>query len=155
MNPIEGIIKSARGALLGTFPINWPQLIISATACLFMLLIGLYISKKPKRPWQTLSDNFMGNIIEVKNLGKEYKICHQSASYKTLRDNLADFFRQPVRTIRDSRQAKREKFWALEEIDFSVGEGGVVGVMGPMAPANRLCSRFYRGLPCRQPAGRG
>ena len=73
----------------------------------------------------------MGNIIEVKNLGKEYKICHQSASYKTLRDNLADFFRQPVRTIRDSRQAKREKFWALEEIDFSVGEGGVVGVIGP------------------------
>ena len=49
MNPMAGVIKTARGALLGTFPINWPQLLISAAACALALLIGFYYFKKTEK----------------------------------------------------------------------------------------------------------
>ena len=49
MNPIAGVIKTARGALLGTFPINWPQLAISGAACLLALIIGLYYFYKTEK----------------------------------------------------------------------------------------------------------
>ena len=49
MNPMAGVIKTARGALLGTFPINWPQLGISALACLFLLVWGYYYYRKTEQ----------------------------------------------------------------------------------------------------------
>jgi len=49
MNPMAGVIKTARGALLGTFPINWPQLLISGLACLFALIFGFYYFKRTEK----------------------------------------------------------------------------------------------------------
>lgn len=49
MNPMAGVIKTARGALLGTFPINWPQLAISAAACLLALIFGYLYFKKTEK----------------------------------------------------------------------------------------------------------
>lgn len=49
MNPLTGVIKAARAALLGNFPINWPLLGISALACFVLLIIGLYYFKKTER----------------------------------------------------------------------------------------------------------
>lgn len=49
MNPMTGVIKAARSALLGDFPMNWPQLMISAGACVLAFLIGLYYFKKTER----------------------------------------------------------------------------------------------------------
>lgn len=49
MNPMTGVIKTARGAILGTFPINWQQLLISGLASLFLLLLGLYYFKKQEK----------------------------------------------------------------------------------------------------------
>ena len=46
MNPMTGVIKAARAALLGNFPINWPLLGISTFACIFMLFIGYYYFRK-------------------------------------------------------------------------------------------------------------
>lgn len=46
MNPMTGVIKAARAALLGNFPINWPLLGISSLACLFLLLFGFYYFRK-------------------------------------------------------------------------------------------------------------
>lgn len=55
MNPMTGVIKAARSALLGDFPMNWPQLVISAIACLFVLVIGIYYFRK--------TENYFADIV--------------------------------------------------------------------------------------------
>lgn len=49
LNPMTGVIQSARAALLGTTPINWTLLAISSIACLIMLIIGVIYFKKVER----------------------------------------------------------------------------------------------------------
>jgi len=49
INPITGVIKGARGALLGTEPVNWLLLAISFTAVVILFGIGLYFFKKTER----------------------------------------------------------------------------------------------------------
>lgn len=49
MNPMTGIIKAARAALLGNAPINWELLFYSGITCLVFSVIGLYYFKKVER----------------------------------------------------------------------------------------------------------
>ncbi len=49
MNPMTGVIKAARAAILGNAPINWELLLISGIACLIMLIIGIIYFKKTER----------------------------------------------------------------------------------------------------------
>lgn len=49
MNPMTGVIKAARAAILGNAPINWELLLISGVACLIMLIIGIIYFKKTER----------------------------------------------------------------------------------------------------------
>lgn len=49
LNPMTGVIQSARAALLGTTPINWTLLGISFVACLVLLVIGTGYFKKVER----------------------------------------------------------------------------------------------------------
>ncbi len=48
-NPMTGVIKGARGALLGTEPVNWLLLSISLGAVAFIFILGLYMFKKTER----------------------------------------------------------------------------------------------------------
>ncbi|MEK7609628.1 MAG: ABC transporter permease [Patescibacteria group bacterium] len=49
LNPMTGVIQSARAALLGTTPINWVLLSISFSTCLIILIIGIMYFKKVER----------------------------------------------------------------------------------------------------------
>jgi lipopolysaccharide transport system permease protein len=49
MNPMTGVIKAARAALLGNFPINWELLGISAATCFFLLVLGYYYFRKTEK----------------------------------------------------------------------------------------------------------
>lgn len=49
VNPMTGVIQSARAALLGTTPINWLLLSLSLGACLLILVIGIIYFKKVER----------------------------------------------------------------------------------------------------------
>ncbi|MBU1046173.1 ABC transporter permease [Patescibacteria group bacterium] len=49
INPMTGVIKAARAALLETAPVNWTLLLISGVACLILLLVGFYFFKKTER----------------------------------------------------------------------------------------------------------
>ena len=49
LNPMTGVIKATRAALLGNAPINWTLLAISGTTCLIILLVGFYFFKKTER----------------------------------------------------------------------------------------------------------
>jgi lipopolysaccharide transport system permease protein len=49
LNPMTGVIQSARAALLGTTAINWTLLGISFSACLVLLVIGVIYFKQIER----------------------------------------------------------------------------------------------------------
>lgn len=49
LNPMTGVIKAARAAILGNAPINWLLLLISGTTCLVLLIIGIIYFKKAER----------------------------------------------------------------------------------------------------------
>lgn len=49
LNPMSGVIQSARAALLGTAPVNWILIGISFASCLILMLAGIYVFKKVER----------------------------------------------------------------------------------------------------------
>ncbi|MCX6715607.1 MAG: ABC transporter permease [Candidatus Taylorbacteria bacterium] len=49
LNPMMGVIQSARAALLGTTPINWTLILTSFIASVVLLVIGLIYFKKTER----------------------------------------------------------------------------------------------------------
>src|SRR3989304_8665528 len=71
----------------------------------------------------------MKPIIEVKNLSKVYRISHARKPYHTLREDLIEAAKTPIRFLRGHRTEK-EKFWALKDISFDVKQGEVLGIIG-------------------------
>ncbi len=74
-------------------------------------------------------------IIEVKNVSKTYKIRHETGSYVTLRDVLANTFKHPLRFLKKKAKEvagldKEETFWALRDINFNVAKGEIIGIIG-------------------------
>ncbi len=49
INPMTGVIKAARSALLGNAPINWELLAISGVTCFLLLILGITFFKKAER----------------------------------------------------------------------------------------------------------
>ncbi|MEK7116758.1 MAG: ABC transporter permease [Patescibacteria group bacterium] len=49
INPMMGVIQSARAAILGTSPINWLLVEISLAGTFVLLIFGIYIFKKTER----------------------------------------------------------------------------------------------------------
>ncbi|MEK9185572.1 MAG: ABC transporter permease, partial [Patescibacteria group bacterium] len=49
LNPMTGVIQTARATLLGATEINWMLLLISAVVCFVILLIGIFYFKKVER----------------------------------------------------------------------------------------------------------
>lgn len=83
-------------------------------------------------PFQNLSVN----IIEVKGLGKKYRIGQQEKQHETLISLLLHNLTSPIRNfqrIRNLSRVERESnstFWALKDISFNVKQGEVLGIIG-------------------------
>ena len=69
----------------------------------------------------------MSTILEVKNLSKMYTIRHEKARYKSLRDDVVAFAKNPFSALRQDR----EKFFALKNVSFSLQKGETLGIIGP------------------------
>lgn len=78
----------------------------------------------------------MEPIIEVKNIGKRYKIAHEKGGYISLRDVLMNIVRRPFSYLKHKAKIvagleKKEDFWALRGVNFTVNKGEVIGIIGP------------------------
>jgi ABC-type polysaccharide/polyol phosphate transport system ATPase subunit len=64
------------------------------------------------------------NTIELERLGKRY-VLGERVAYQTAREAL-------VRAVRRGRDAsdQRSELWAIRDVDLSIAEGEVVGVIG-------------------------
>ncbi|HEV7781347.1 MAG TPA: ABC transporter ATP-binding protein [Chitinophagaceae bacterium] len=67
----------------------------------------------------------MPPVIEIRNLGKQYKLA-TSQPYISLREILAG----SVKNIFGTGKKKKEKFWALQDIDLDIQPGEKVGIIG-------------------------
>ncbi len=77
----------------------------------------------------------MDSIIQIKNLGKKYNIQHQKGGYITLRDVIANVFKNPFGFAKQKVKevtgiSGKEEFWALKDINLEIKKGEVVGIIG-------------------------
>lgn len=74
-------------------------------------------------------------IIEIKNIGKKYKITHERGRYVALRDVLTGVLKSPFKFLKTKiKQVAgleiKEDFWALKDLNIKINKGDVIGIVG-------------------------
>jgi lipopolysaccharide transport system ATP-binding protein len=69
----------------------------------------------------------MSIAVSVEGISKRYRIGQYQGAYGTLRDSIAAGTR---RVARREHRLHYEEIWALQDVSFDLGEGGVLGVVG-------------------------
>lgn len=77
----------------------------------------------------------MSNIaIRAEHLGKEFRIVGEQKGYQTIRDRLTSAVTNGARRVfRPSTAQKKsatESFWALQDMNFEIQKGDLVGIIG-------------------------
>lgn len=68
-------------------------------------------------------------IIEVNNISKKYTLSHREP-YETFRDTITGLAKKPFRLLRGGTKIKKEEFWALKDVSFTVNQGERIGIIG-------------------------
>jgi len=72
----------------------------------------------------------MAPIIKVEKLSKRYQIGTRQPYGGSMRDTLGALLRGPLGLSRRNGEINHTEFWALRDINFSVNQGEVVGIIG-------------------------
>lgn len=73
----------------------------------------------------------MKAIINVQNISKQYRIGTRRASYGTLKETLTGVLRAPLKRMMNwNGHSSGEMVWALEDVNFKVMPGEVLGIIG-------------------------
>ncbi len=68
--------------------------------------------------------------IKVVGLGKQYPLGGKVERYRTLRDTITETVTWPVRMLKGELHQHAQKIWALQDINFELMRGKVLGVIG-------------------------
>src|SRR4051812_5682904 len=65
------------------------------------------------------------NAVEVRGLGKQYRLIAKRSRYGSLRESIVEGLKR-----RFVNSAAPRSFWALEDVSFKVRSGEVIGIIG-------------------------
>ncbi len=68
--------------------------------------------------------------IQIRRLGKKYRIGGPQEKYHTFRDAIMNSIRSPIDHITGKTKRLDEDFWALKDVSFEVKKGEVIGIIG-------------------------
>lgn len=69
------------------------------------------------------------HIIEVEGLSKKYRIAKSQGQYRSFKEEVTRTLRKPVDLVTGNLE-KKEDFWALRDINFTLDEGNILGIIG-------------------------
>ena len=69
-------------------------------------------------------------IIEARNLSKRFQLGRLSVVQPTFREALANSLKVPIDRLRGQQPEGTRTFWALQDINFEIQPGEVVGIIG-------------------------
>ena len=73
----------------------------------------------------------MNPIVRVEGLSKQYRLGSRDSAYDTLRESLVEAVRTPFRRLRGNNGTPdRDMIWALQNLNFEVAPGEVLGIVG-------------------------
>ena len=80
----------------------------------------------------------MADAIQVRELGKRYRLGTDRAGYDTLREAIGRFVKR--------RPDTDENLWALRDVSFSVSQGEAVGIIGPNGAGKTTLLKILAGI---------